>query len=130
VVFKPRDGLTLIELFFVLFLCTVLFASVFSFSAVTARVSDPGKERLLMIAIRNDISSTSAEAMLNGYEEKMLIRSGETFCGYRFQSDLVLRFTPYGQLQKGAKVELFLEGEGYLLTIEPVTAKVSIKKTG
>ena len=129
-VFKPRDGLTLIELIFVLFLGAVLFASFFSFSAVTARVSEPEKERLLMIAIRNDISSTSAEAMRTGSREKILFRQGECLHGYEFQSDLVLRVNDYGQIEKGASVRLLVEGKRVMLTIEPVTARVSIKKTG
>ncbi|HPF16984.1 MAG TPA: hypothetical protein P5107_10625 [Thermotogota bacterium] len=86
------------------------------------------EEPLFLTHIRNHMMQVSAESLASYEEGEVIYRKGDHLHGYVFQGNLILGFTHYGQIKKGASVLLTKNKERYRLTVRPVSGLVSLKK--
>jgi len=86
------------------------------------------EEPLFLTHIRTHIMQVSAESLSSYEEGEVIYRKGDHLHGYVFQGNLILGFTHYGQIKKGASVLLTRDKERYRLTVRPVSGLVSLKK--
>lgn len=127
VVFNNKSAFTFIEILICLLIVSCLLMTVVPVANKISLDFSYLVEPLLVSSIRNKILHISAECICRLKEGKIVYNKGQKLNGYVFLNELLLEFTYYGQIHKGASANLQKNDKLYQLSVRPVTGIVNLK---